>query len=99
MSAEPSQPSVKQIENAGRENEPDGVMKIGRGFERLDPRRAIINAQHRSEPAEKIARRHQVRQEINLGAASSVHDFERRAIAVAPPATRSPTLTRTVASR
>ncbi len=97
MTAEPRQPSIEQIENAGRENEPDGVVKIGGRPEKIGLLRAIIDSQHRGEPAEEVARRHQIRQEIDFRTSRVAHDEESRAIGLAPPATRSPTLTSTVA--
>ena len=73
MTAEAREPAIEQIENAGRENEPDGVVEVGGGLEKISLLRAIVNAQDRGETAEEIARRHQVRQEINLGALTVIH--------------------------
>src|SRR5207244_3978479 len=61
-------------------------------------KRALQNLERGGEPAEKISRRHQIRQEINFRRLF-VHESGRRAIIVDPPATCSPTLTSTVAAR
>src|SRR4029453_4045159 len=62
VTTEPGQPAIEQVENAGRENEPDGVVKIGGRLEKIGLLRAIIDSQHRGKSAEEVARRHQVRQ-------------------------------------
>ena len=97
MTAESGEPAIEQIENAGSEDEPDGVMKIGGRLEEIDLLRPIVDPEDGGEPAEEVAGRHQVGEQINFRAAGRVHIQESRAIGLAPPATRSPTRTSTVA--
>ena len=66
VTPEAREPAIEQIENAGRENEPDGIVEIGRRLEEIDLARAIVNAQDGGESAEEVAGRHQIRQQINL---------------------------------
>ena len=67
MSAEPRQAAVEQIENARGKNEPDRVVKFYRREPEVGVLRAIINAENRRKSAEEVARRHEIRQQINLG--------------------------------
>src|SRR5207247_1989682 len=68
VTAEPGEPSIEQVENAGGQNEPDGVVEIGGGFPEIDLARAIIDAQDGREAAEEVACGHEIGQEINLRA-------------------------------
>ena len=99
MPAEPRQPSIEQIENAGREDEPDRVVKIRGRREEID-----LAARRR-----KCAGRQQTRRrgcppssgsagDKSLGCCPSLMTQGRRAITVAPPTTRSPFFTSTSAS-
>src|SRR5437762_5620541 len=100
MSSQTGDPAIQQVENAGPENKPDsGVKEIARGIRiRRLQQRALDNLQRARKSAKQITRRHQIRQEINLGTRLA-HFLASRAITLEPPDTRSPTLTRTTASR
>src|SRR5436190_14364646 len=99
MSAQTGDAAIQQIENTGPENEPDGgVKEIARGIRiRCLQQRALEDLQRPRKSAKQITRRHEIRQEINLGTRLA-HFFASRAITLEPPDTRSPTFTRTTAS-
>src|SRR5437879_6684758 len=69
VSTEPGQPTVEEIEDESSENEPDCLMKKIRGGIGVGAlqKSAFQNLERGSEPAKKISRRHQIRQEINFG--------------------------------
>src|SRR3989440_12175585 len=100
MAAQASQASIQEIEHKGAENEPDRGVKMFGGSVgvRALQKRSFQNFERGGEPAEQISRRHQIRQEINLGRLL-VHESGSRAMIVDPPATWSPTFTRTLAAR
>ena len=86
IAAEPGEPAVERIEEARSEDEPDGAVKFvvsqigGPGDDlgiRGDRRRveddgALDDLERRREPAEEVPRGHEIRQEVNLGAALSL---------------------------
>ena len=68
MPAETREPSIEDIEYTGAENEPDREMKElrrGVGIRRLEEC-ALHDLERGGESAEKIAGRHQVRQQIDF---------------------------------
>jgi hypothetical protein len=88
MSAEPREPAIKQIEQTGAENEPDGGVKqiASRVRVRYLQQCTLQNFQGRGESAKQISRRHQIRQEVNLWIWFA-HYSGSRAIIVDPPDT------------
>src|ERR1700674_182330 len=66
MSAQTRQPAIEQIENARGKNKPDRVVKLHRRQPEVCVLRAVVDAEHGRESAEEVARRHEIRQQIDL---------------------------------
>ena len=54
MSAQSRQSSIEQIENTGGENEPDRVVKFGRGLTKACFLRAIVDAEDGAKPQNRL---------------------------------------------
>ena len=79
--------AVEHIENASTENEPDGGVKKRRRFIRTGPlnERALYDLKRGRESAEKVTRRHQIRQEVNLRTFVAHRRYSSCAMMDAPP--------------
>ena len=109
--AQPRHPAVEQVKNAGQQNEGEGELDLGEI--EITRRIGFDDFGQRHEAAKQVARRQQVRQEINFQLALFMMVGRRgrgmgrghnriqskAAITVWPPTTRSPSFTLILARR